>query len=90
MAKGPHHRGRHQARAKAVTDAAYANPDTRCWRCGGRLFDRKRGDRWEAGHLIGGQVDGELRAEHRSCNRADAARRTNAKRRGIKHTSADW
>ena len=33
MGKAAHHRGDHQVRAKRVTDAANANPNTRCCNC---------------------------------------------------------
>lgn len=84
--KAPHHRGRHHRRSMAVRAAAYADPDTLCRRCGHRLHEgpehRHDGtERWEAGHVIDGQVDGPLAPEARSCNRRAAARKTNAKRR---------
>lgn len=90
--KAPHHRGAHQARARKLTAWAYANPDTPCGRCGKTLGQHPPGDRWEAGHVIDGQVDGPLRPEARSCNRRAAAERTNALRlaKRTAHTSAAW
>lgn len=91
--KAPHHMGTHQVRARQLTALAYANPDTRCGRCGSRLHEppHKRGDRWEAGHIVDGQIGGALRPEARSCNRRASAERTNAKRRAQGgHRSASW
>lgn len=90
MPKPAHYRGRYHVDSRRVRHAAYANPDTRCWRCGRTLTEHKPGDRWEAGHLVDGQENGPLRPEARSCNRRAAAERTNAKRRTPKHTSARW
>jgi hypothetical protein len=85
--KQAHHRGSFDRRAKLVRQAAYANPSTVCHRCGFRLHEgpfhrNDRTEKWEAGHLIDGQPDGPLLPEARSCNRRDAARKTNARRRG--------
>lgn len=96
--KQPHHRGPFDRRGKALRTAAYADPDTRCRRCGHRLHEgpehRHDGtERWEAGHLIDGQVDGLLVPETRSCNRRAAARTTNAKRAGRRSVdvhSREW
>lgn len=87
MPKAAHHRGTHQRRAKAVTDAAYADPTTTCWRCGLTLAD-KPGDTWDAGHTTDGQVDGHLAPEHSSCNRSAGA--TNGNRNRSFTTSRDW
>lgn len=91
-AKAAHHRGDYQARAAKVRAWAYANPDTRCGRCGKTLDQHPPGDRWEAGHVNDGEVGGPLRPEGRSCNRRAAAQRTNAKRqaRVPRHTVAEW
>ena len=85
--KKPHHRGSFDRRAKMVRVAAYADPDTRCHRCGFRLnegpFHRHdHTEKWEAGHVVDGEVDGWLMPETRSCNRRDAARKLNARKRG--------
>lgn len=65
MANKPWHQGDYRKRAARVRALANANPDTRCWRCGELA---RPGDPWQAGHVIDGQIGGELRAEHRSCN----------------------
>lgn len=83
--KPAHHRGTHQVRARKVVAAANANPDTRCWRCG---QPARPGDPWQAGHVIDGQVDGELRPEHRSCNASAGATYGNRLRRHP--TSRAW
>ena len=69
---GPHHRTPGYRRAAAaIRRAAYANPDTRCWRCG--LTRAEHGREWEAGHLVDGQVNGPLAAECARCNRSAGA-----------------
>lgn len=94
--KGPHHRGSHQVRAKAITDAAKANPATRCWRCGRTMTEiRKTKPRaiWHAGHLKDGQIGGPYRAECSPCNTSAGARKGNAlrgARRRRFRTSRDW
>ena len=73
----PHHQGSYKGRARRVREAAYRDPTTRCWRCGLTLEEKQRtrpGDTWQAGHLVDGEVDGALAAEHRSCNAAAGAR----------------
>ena len=47
--KPAHHRGDYARRAKAVRDAANADPTTRCWRCG--RTQAEHGQPWQAGHL---------------------------------------
>jgi hypothetical protein len=96
MAKAPHHRGTYHRRSLALVAAAYANPDTRCGRCGRTLSQHPptrtgRPPRWSAGHIIDGQVDGPLRPEVLSCNsRAGQALSTIAQRRRIIGTSTSW
>lgn len=86
---GDHHRFGHGPRAKALTDAANANPRTTCWVCGLTLAQMRRIKPqafWTAGHVIDGQVGGELRAEHSTCNFSRGARSGNAMRRqGIEY-----
>jgi hypothetical protein len=74
---GAHHRGEHPRLAKAVRDAAYANPYTTCWRCGERA---RPGDPWQAGHLVDGDTTSPLAAEHRSCNARAGAELVNGRR----------
>lgn len=83
-----HYTGSYQARARAVRDAAYADPSTRCWRCGKTLAEAQRmwPDRrvcWHAGHTVDGNSAYPLRAEHNVCNTSAGAQVTN-KRRQLK------
>lgn len=69
----PHYHGDYKTRAKQVRDQANADPNTRCWRCGGHA---RPGDPWQAGHLIDSDPTSPLAPEHRSCNtRAGASLR---------------
>jgi len=81
--KPAHHRGGHQVRARRVTQAAYANPATRCCNCQ-RTLDRcgPNGDgrnangtpcTWDAGHSDGRWPGTQLRAECSHCNRSRGA-----------------
>lgn len=80
--KAPHHRGRHHVESRHIRDQAYANPNTRCWRCGRTLTQVREETNpdatWDAGHV--GGPDGPRAPECSPCNRADGARTTNAKR----------
>ena len=77
--KAPHHRGRYHQQSRALVAAAYADPNTRCAKCGRTLAQHpptKTGNppRWSAGHVIDGQINGPLQPEVLSCNsRAGAA-----------------
>jgi len=85
---GPHHRGPgYTRRARNVRLSAYADPTTRCWRCGRTRAEH--GQPWQAGHLIDGQIGGELRAECRECN-ARAGRELGMRRRVRLTTSRKW
>ena len=91
--KAPHHRGTHQVRAKKLTDAANANPDTRCWRCRRTIHEvrlTKPNAKWTAGHLIDGMVDGPLAPECSPCNYAAGARLTNNRRARRPNVSRAW
>lgn len=63
----------YQRRAKLVRAAAYANPTTRCWRCGRTLAEHRR--RWHAGHVIEGDNSptGPLAPECEPCNLSHGA-----------------
>lgn len=65
MANKPHHRGDFPKRAKAIRDAAYANPATTCWRCGLTL---QPGRKWTAGHLRDSDPTSPLAPECSRCN----------------------
>ncbi len=70
-----HYAGNYKVRAKAVREAAYADPLTKCWRCGKTLEQHGQGDTWQAGHIRDGDYTSPLMPEARSCNaRAGAAR----------------
>jgi len=88
--KAAHHTGSHQQRAKRVTDAAYANPATRCCTCGQTLdhcgpnADGRNANgtacTWDAGHPDGRWPGNELRAECSACNRRRGAEHGNRRR----------
>ena len=87
-----HYTGDYTRRAAAVRRAAYANPGTRCWRCGRTLDEHKPGDRWDAGHVRDGDPTSPLAPEAASCNRAAGAAVGNARRAESKRlrTSRTW
>ena len=82
----PHHSGSYQRRADRVRQLAYANPATKCWRCSRTLAEH--GTSWQAGHVIDGQVDGELRPECLPCNASAGAIRGNRMR--VQGTTRRW
>lgn len=84
-----HYRGDYQRRAARVRAAAYADPDTRCGRCGRTLAEHPSGATWDAGHVNDGQVGGPLRPEASSCNRA-AGQAISARRRRRLQTTREW
>lgn len=89
MPKPLHRRGSYQRQARTVRARAYANPDTRCWRCGKTLAEHPPGTTWDAGHVHDGQAGGELRPEGSWCNRSAGGRLGNRRRIGINLTH-DW
>lgn len=78
-----HYRGDYNRRARAVRQAAYLNPDTRCWQCGRTLAEHGR--KWQAGHVVDGQANGMLRPECEQCNTSRGAAMGNRKR-AVPHT----
>lgn len=73
----------HQLRAGPIRQRAYADPSTRCWRCGLTLAQVQAANPgrkvvWHAGHT-GGRHD-PLLAECSLCNWRNAAETTAAKR----------
>lgn len=84
MSKGQNKRlwqGSYPRRAKAVRDAAYASPGTKCWRCGRTLAEHPphRSGRlsfWQAGHVIDGDPRSPLRAEASYCNQVAGGQRS--------------
>ena len=79
-----HYRGDYQSRARAVRDAANADPSTKCWRCGDPA---RPDDPWQAGHLRDGDATSPLAPEHRSCNAKAGAAIVNGQR---ERRSRDW
>jgi hypothetical protein len=70
--------GTFKRRSLAVRQAAYANPKTKCRRCGltyaegVNLWGEERAA-WQAGHVIDGHPGSPLCAEHAYCNQAAGA-----------------
>ena len=84
-----HYSGDYQRRARAVRQAAYADPTTRCWRCGRTLVEHGATARWDAGHVRDGDPLSPLAAEASSCNRSAGAAAGNRRRRGLE-TTRQW
>lgn len=90
MSKAAHHRGDHQVRARRVTDAANANPNTRCCTCGNTLNHCGPNNdgrnlngtpcTWDAGHPDGRWPGNQLRPECSHCNRSRGATNGNRSR----------
>ena len=85
MTHPPHRRGTYHRRAKRIREAAYANPQARCRRCGrtyaeGLALWGKRDAAWQAGHIIDGHVGSPLAAEHARCNEEAGGRRGQERR----------
>lgn len=83
--KAPHYRGAYHVTARHVRAQAYANPGTRCWRCGLTLPEHKphrngRPATWQAGHVNDGQVNGPLAPEASTCNTSAGAAHGNRTR----------
>lgn len=88
-----HYSGSYEREARAVREAAYRNPDTRCRRCGRTLQQHaphRNGTpaRWDAGHVNDGQPGGPLAPEASTCNRSAGAQLGNRTRR--LSTSRRW
>ena len=80
-----HYKGSYSTRSAKVRDDAYADINTRCWRCGRTLAEEQarlplRKITWHAGHVIDGDYLSPLLAEHSSCNTSAGAKAGNAKR----------
>jgi hypothetical protein len=79
-----HYAGRYAVKARGVRRRAYLDATTTCRRCGLTLEERRvthPADTWDAGHVVAGQVNGELA----SCNRAAGARAV-----ARKYSGYDW
>ena len=98
MATPLHYRGSYQARARRVRAAAYADPRTRCRRCGRTLADHPnqrngRAPTWHAGHVIDGDPRSPLAPEVSTCNSVAGARDANQRRKAESEplrTSRSW
>lgn len=91
--KPAHYQGSYHVQARRVRQHAYANPNTRCWRCTLTLAEiRKTKPRakWTAGHLVDGQAGGPLAPECSPCNYANGARTGNRRRRRTLNVSREW
>lgn len=82
-----HYRGTYWRDSARIRALAYANPHTRCWRCGRTRAEHGRP--WQAGHIHDGQVGGPLAPECQPCNASAGARLGNQRRRGLR-TSRSW
>lgn len=86
-----HHAGTYATDARLVRAQAWADPATRCWRCHlthaeYATLHGDRAARWTAGHVVDGQVGGELKPEHARCNYSAGTRLLNAIQRGRPRT----
>jgi hypothetical protein len=84
MTKPAHYAGSYHVQARQIRTQAYANPLTRCWRCGltlPQIHQAKPRAKWTAGHLVDGQTGGPLAPECSPCNYAAGARLRNQRRR---------
>jgi hypothetical protein len=85
-----HYSGDYARRAAAIRAAAYADPNTRCGRCGLTLAAIP-GATWDAGHVHDGIPDSPLRPEHSTCNRTAGARLGTPRRLARRlNTSRQW
>lgn len=89
-----HHRGTYPRRAAALNRAARNNPNTRCWKCGLTIDQIRHKDgkpaRWTSGHVIRGQVGGELRHECSVCAATEGGEVTAGKVKPANVRSDDW
>ena len=89
----PHHAGSFQVRSAALRRAAYGNPATRCWRCRltmAEILVKHPKARWTAGHLIDGQIGGQLAPECSPCNFSAGASMGNRLRKPRPNPSRQW
>lgn len=72
------YRGSYHVDSRRVREAAYADPTTRCWRCGATLAmhaPHRNGKpaRWTAGHLRDSDPMSPLLPEASTCNKSAGA-----------------
>lgn len=93
MGKPAHYRGTYHVAAQRVRATAYADPTTRCWRCG-RTLDQHaphktgRPATWTAGHIIDSDPTSPLAPEASTCNKSAGATYGNRLRRARKARQA--
>ena len=89
--KAAHHRGTYHRDAMRVRAQAWANPDTRCWKCERQIHEithrNGRPARWTAGHVVDGQAGGMMLPECSVCACSTGAQRGNRMR---EPRSVDW
>ena len=90
-----HYRGSYPKRAKLVRVAAYANPLTRCWRCGRTLAEHQaehpeRVVKWQAGHTADQDSSRPLAPEVDCCNAAAGNRARRVAELGPLNVSRRW
>ena len=88
----PWHTGSYHVRSRHIRTHAYANPHTRCWRCGQTYTEYAtihghRAARWTAGHLDHHDPHAPILPEHARCNASDGATYGNRQRQP---QSEDW
>jgi hypothetical protein len=91
--KGAHHRGTYHMASMRVRAMAYANPNTRCWRCQRTLAEIRRTKPkaiWTAGHILDGVPESPLLAECSPCNYGAGARLGNSRKRPGLNVSRRW
>lgn len=96
--KPAHYRGSYATRAARVRALAYADPATRCRRCGRTLAEHPpqvngKPPTWHAGHVIDGDPRSPLAPEVSTCNSSAGARENNQRRKAAAEplrTSEAW
>ena len=93
MADKPWHTGPYKTQAAAVRAYAYANPMTRCRRCQltlGEIRATKPKTKWHAGHLVDGQIGGQLAPECSNCNQSAGGRLGRARQLNKPRNALNW
>lgn len=80
-----HYRGSYKREAQQLRAAAYANPDTRCGRCGLTLEEHAphrngKPATWDAGHVLDATPGAPLQPEASTCNRSAGTIKSNQTR----------
>lgn len=97
MPRGPrlHYKGSHATTSAYLRAAYYADPTTRCARCGRTLYEHPptktgKAPTWEAGHVVDGQVGGPYQPEVKSCNASAGASAGNRRRKPRRRSRLAW